>query len=106
MATQASELIIDTKSSMSGDRSSSNEGNPPPALTPNFLEKHNILNENVQEELVDEEVLRKKNENKLKYRRLKQKLAALSSQPQDKCLFKTNKEVSSSNKHRLLTLAI
>lgn len=50
--------------------------------------------------------MRKKNENKLRYRRLKQKLTSLCGEHQEKFLTKINKEVSSPNKSRLLTLAI
>lgn len=70
------------------------------------LEKTIIGIQIVDEEQLDEEALKKKNESKQRYRRLKQRLALLCCQHQEICLVKENKEVSSPNKSRLLTLAI
>lgn len=56
--------------------------------------------------MFDEETIKKKNESKQRYRRLKQKLSSLCCEHQEKSLFKSNKEVSRVNKSRLLTLAI
>ena len=50
--------------------------------------------------------MQKKTENKLKYRRLRQKLASMSYQHQESSLMTDLKEVSSSNKSRILKLAI
>jgi len=45
-------------------------------------------------------------ENRLKYKKIKQKLNNLSEQFQDQGLFKEQKDITSPNKSRLLKLAI
>lgn len=62
--------------------------------------------QNGEDDGMDEQIMKKKTENKLKYRRLKQKLTTMCEEHQEKCLIKENKEVSSPNKSRLLTLGI
>lgn len=56
--------------------------------------------------LPEREAGRKLSENKLKYKKLKQKLAALCEQIQDQGFLKDQKDLTSPNKSRLVKLAL
>lgn len=54
----------------------------------------------------EREAGRRPSENKLKYKKLKQKLAALCEQIQDQGFLKDQKDLTSPNKSRLVKLAL
>jgi hypothetical protein len=55
---------------------------------------------------LEKEASKKTLENKLKYKKLKQKLNVLSEQIQDQGLLKEQKDTTSPNKSRLMKLAL
>lgn len=62
-------------------------------------------NGGIADEVLERE-LRRSGEGKLKYKKLKQRLAWLSEQMQDQGLVKEQKDITSPNKSRLMKLAL
>lgn len=65
----------------------------------------NCGNGGIADEVLERE-LRRSGEGKLKYKKLKQRLAWLSEQMQDQGLVKEQKDITSPNKSRLMKLAL